>query len=297
MHARVSVIIATYNFGKYLPETMESVFRQTFQDWELIVVDDGSTDKTSEIVRPYLSNKRVRYIFHRNKGLPAARNTGIKASSGEYIQFLDADDLIHAEKLEVQSRYFGHKKDVDVVFSDYALFKDEEPEILIKPPPRKSSGDIKTDMLRGNFIVVNSPLSRRKAIDGVGGFDETLTSTEDWDLWLRMLLSGMVFARLGERLAFVRVHPRRMTGNRLNMYSGRYRVIKKNLGDVPKGSIYWRSAKGCFVRSKLAVMRENLYRGKFNEALRAILDKPHHISFHGIIDFMIETIILSKRTS
>jgi hypothetical protein len=111
-----------------------------------------------------------------------------------------------------------------------------------------------------------------------------------------MLLSGMVFARLGERLAFVRVHPGRMTGNRLNMYSGRYRVIKKNFGDVPKNSIYWRSAKGCFVRSKLAVMRENLYRRKFNEALRVILDEPHHISFLGIIDFLIETVILFKRT-
>ena len=297
MNARVSVIIATYNFGKYLPEAMESVFRQTFQDWELIVVDDGSTDKTSEIVRPYLSNNRVRYIFQRNKGLPAARNTGIKAASGEYIQFLDADDLIHNEKLEMQSRYLDHKKDVDVIFSDHYLFKDEEPEVLIKPPPWKSNKDIKAEMLRGNFIVVNSPLTRRKAIDGVGGFDETLTSTEDWDLWLRMLLSGVVFARLNGGLTFVRVHRRRMTGNRLNMYSGRYRVIKKNLGDVPKGSIYWRSAKRCFVRSKLAVMRENLYRAKFNEALRAIMDEPHLISFQGIIDFMIETIIISKRTS
>jgi glycosyltransferase involved in cell wall biosynthesis len=243
-------------------------------------------------------DKRVRYIFQNNRGLPAARNTGIKASSGEYVQFLDADDRIHNEKLEVQSQYFDHKKDVDVVFSDYALFRDEEPGTLIKPPPKKSRGDIKSDMLRGNFIVVNSPLSKRKAIDSVGGFDETLTSTEDWDLWLRMLLSGMVFRKLGERLAFVRIHPGRMTRNRLNMYSGRYQVIKKNLGDVPRGSIYWGSAKGCYVRSRLAVMRENLYRGKFSEVLRAILDKPYHISFRGIIDFVIETfVLLIKRTS
>jgi glycosyltransferase involved in cell wall biosynthesis len=297
MNPRVSIIIATYNFGRFLAETLENVFRQTLQDWELVIVDDGSTDNTREIVNRYLSDKRVRYVFQRNRGLASARNTGIRASSGEYVQFLDADDLIHTKKLEMQSRYFDHQKDVDVVFSDYGFFKDGDPETVIQPPFQKSTGDIKLDMLRGNFIAVNSPLSRRKSIDSVGGFDEALTSTEDWDLWLRMLLSGKVFDRFGERLAFVRLHPRRMTGNRLNMYSGRYQVLKKNLTDVRKDSIYWRSAKRCFVRSKLAVMRESLYQGRFNEILRVILEKPHHVSIWGIIDFIMETLIIAKRTS
>jgi hypothetical protein len=88
-----------------------------------------------------------------------------------------------------------------------------------------------------------------------------------------------------------------MTENRLNMYSGRYRVIKKNLRHVPKGSIYWRSATRCFVRSKLAVIRENLYRRRLKDAFTAMLDKPHHLSFRGIIDFMIETFMLFKRIS
>ncbi len=293
---KVSIIIPTYNCARYLPQAIESVRRQNLTNWELIIVDDGSTDKTSEIIKPYISDRRIKYFFQQKRGLPAARNKGLNHSLGEYIQFLDADDQIHAKKLEVQICYLTQKEDVDVVLSDYAFFKDEDPETLIKPPPRKSTGDIKADILKGNFIVVNSALSRRRAIDGVGRFDETLNSTEDWDLWLRMFLSGVVFAKLDERLAFVRIHPRRMTRNRLNMYSGRYQVIKKNLGNVPKDSIYWDSAKRCFVRSKFAVMRENLYRGKLHEAIKAILDKPHHISFYGIIDFMIETLITVRRT-
>jgi len=112
-----------------------------------------------------------------------------------------------------------------------------------------------------------------------------------------MLLSGMVFGRLDEKLAFVRIHPWRMTGKRLSMYSGRYLVITKNLRNFSKSSIYWLSAKECFVRSKLGLLRENLYQGKFNEALRATLDKPHHVTICGIIDFLMETLILARRAS
>ena len=295
-HPKVSVIIPTYNCERYVLEAIESVSRQTFNHWELIIVDDGSTDNTCETVKCYLSEKRVRYIFQRNRGLATARNTGIRESSGEYIQFLDADDLIHAEKLEIQSQYFDLRKDVDVVFSDYSFFKDGKPEALIEPPARKLSGDIKTDMLRGNFVVVNSLLTKKEAIKSVGGFDETLAGAEDWDLWLRMLLSGKVFRRLDEKLAFVRIHPGRMTRNRLRRYSGRYQVVKKNLKNVPKGSIYWHSAKRFFVRSKLAVMRENFYQGRFNKILNVIFDKPHHLSVCGIIDFMMETLIIATRT-
>lgn len=286
----VSVIIATFNFAKYLPDTIESVLQQTFQDWELIIVDDGSTDVTSEVVKPYLSDKRIRYIFQSNRGLSAARNVGLSISSGRYIQFLDADDLIHSKKLEIQSNYLESNIYVDVVFSDYYLFKDETKETLINPPIQKRNEDIKTKMLRGNFIVVNSPLSRKKSIDKVGGFDENLTSTEDWDLWLRMLISGMIFEKIDEKLAFVRIHSRRMTQNRFNMYLGRYLVIKKNLNDISKKSMYWNTAKRCFVRSKFALMREYLIKRDIYKIYKLIKDPPHFMSFLGILDFIIETL-------
>lgn len=286
----VSVITATFNFAKYLPETIESVLQQTFQDWELIIVDDGSTDRTSEVVKTYLSDKRIRYIFQSNRGLSAARNVGLSISSGRYIQFLDADDLIHSKKLEMQSNYLESNIYVDVVFSDYYLFKDETKETLINPPIQKRNEDIKMKMLRGNFIVVNSPLSRKKSIDKVGGFDENLTSTEDWDLWLRMLLSGMVFEKIDEKLAFVRLHPRRMTQNKFNMYLGRYLVIKKNLKNVCKESMHWNAAKRCFVRSKFALMREYLFKRELYKIYRLIKEPPRIMSFLGILDFMLETL-------
>jgi glycosyltransferase involved in cell wall biosynthesis len=291
---KVSVIIPTFNSGRYLPEAVGSVFNQTLINWELIVVDDGSTDQTPEVIKPYLSDNRVKYLFQNNNERSAARNKGLNHSLGEYIQFLDADDLIHSEKLKRQSDYLDCHEGVDVVLSEYCFFKDNVPGVFVGPPIQKHSGDIKKDMLRGNFVVVNSPLTKKEAIRSVGGFDETLTDSEDWDLWLRMLLSGIVFKRIEDQLAFVRLRQKRTTGNRLNRYSGRYQVIKKNLKNVQKDSIYWHSAKRCFVRSKLAVMRENLYQGRFSKILKVILDKPHHLSVCGIIDFIMETLIIAK---
>lgn len=290
----VSVIIATYNYGKFILEAIESVFQQTFINWELIIVDDGSADGTSDIVKPYLSSNKVKYIFQENKGLSIARNVGIKASSGKYIQFLDADDLIHHEKLKIQSQYLENHKEVDVVLSDYFLFEEKRDKIIFTPPSLKDIKNIKINILKGNFIVVNSPLSRKKAIEAIGGFDETLKNTEDWDLWLRMISSGMVFGHVNERLAFVRVHPNRMSLNRLRMFVGRYTVIKKNLKNIPMNSIYWDYAKRCFIRSKLAIMREYLFLYKFKDILKIIKDKPYFVSYKGFVDFIIETILILK---
>lgn len=293
-HPRVSVIIATYNCAQYLPEAIESVFKQTLKDWELIIVNDGSTDETDEIVNPYCADQRVKYISQENRGLAAARNRGMKDSKGEYIQFLDADDLIHNEKLKRQGDYLDGHKDVDVVFSEYSFFKDDLQGILIEPPCRKFSKDIRKDMLKGNLIVVNSTLAKRSAIEKAGGFDETLTSTEDWDLWLRLLQSGAAFVRINDKLAFVRLHQKRMSRNSLNMYWGRYRVIQKVLKNIARKSIYWPTAKGCYVRSKLALAREYVCRKKIKKAIEVMKERPYHFSIQGTINFLIETAINLK---
>ncbi len=289
MSPKVSVIIPTYNFAKYLPEAIESVLKQTFKDWELFIVDDGSSDGTAEVVRTYLSDSRIKYVYQDNRGLPAARNTGLRASTGEYSQFLDADDLIHAEKLESQSRFLDNNPGVDVVFSDHVFFRGGASDTFIEPHHRRLSGDIKKDLLAGDFIIVSSALTRRKVIDAVGGYDETLTSTEDWDLWLRLILSGAVFVNTHGRMVFVRLHQSRMSTDLFNLYSGRYAVIKKALMSMPVGSVYWRTAKKCYVMSKLAMARESLYQGRFDEAVSILKSKPRHISFFGAVNFVVET--------
>jgi glycosyltransferase involved in cell wall biosynthesis len=120
----VSVVIASYNMAAYLPLTVKSVLDQVYRNIEVIIIDDGSTDGTKEAVRPYLDDPRVKYLFQENKGQAAAKNYGIRESRGEYVAFLDGDDMWVSEKLEQQMPLFLHSKDVGVVYSR-VLYIDE----------------------------------------------------------------------------------------------------------------------------------------------------------------------------
>ena len=125
----VSAIIPTYNFGRFLGEAIQSVLDQTFTDFELIVVDDGSTDDTREVVGSF-NDSRIRYIYQENRGLPAARNTGIKASRGEYIAFLDSDDIWLTQNLELKVKSLDSHPDAGLVCSDGYNFDDATGAII-----------------------------------------------------------------------------------------------------------------------------------------------------------------------
>src|SRR5437867_1708261 len=120
---KVSIVIPTYNYGRYVVEAVESVLNQSFQDREVIVVDDGSTDDTRERLERFRG--RIRYIYQRNKGLPAARNTGIRAARGAYVAFLDSDDLWLPEKLALQVPILDTRQQVGMVYTDAHLFDDQ----------------------------------------------------------------------------------------------------------------------------------------------------------------------------
>ena len=289
MNVKVTVIIPTHNCQTYLGEAIESVFRQTLNAWELIIVDDGSTDATPEIVRKYLLDRRVKYVFQEHKGLPAARNRGLFHSKGETIQFLDADDLVHPEKLERQTRLLEAHPEIDGVISGHLFFKGDVSKGWGVRCCAKGKTDIRKELLKGNFIVVNAPLVRKRAIVNVGGFDESLTSTEDWDLWLRISSAGSVLITHEEELAYVRVHGNRMTSDTTNIHLGRYEVIKKHLNCVPVESSYWKEAKDCYVRSKLALARIYVGRGEFGRARVVMGEEPRTFSLRGMILFLMET--------
>ena len=116
MHPIISVIIPCYNQAKYLPDALNSLLSQSLQEWECVVIDDGSTDNIKEIMLPYLSgDKRIRLISQKNRGLSGARNSGLKNSSGKYLQFLDADDLIEKDKLRSHVSFLESNIDIDLV--------------------------------------------------------------------------------------------------------------------------------------------------------------------------------------
>jgi glycosyltransferase involved in cell wall biosynthesis len=179
---KVSVIIPTYNRAHLLERAIRSVLNQTFQDFELIVVDDASTDETDRLINNL--GHQIRYIRHdKNRGASAARNTGIKHSSGDYIAFLDSDDEWLPEKLEKQIKVFENRPDkLGLVYVGYSdEIKPDEPII---PQYR---GDILYYLLINNYVgSTTSPLVRKICFERVGFFDESLPALNDWDMWIRI---------------------------------------------------------------------------------------------------------------
>lgn len=207
----VSIIIPSYNSAAYLPAVLDAVFAQTYSHFEVILVDDGSTDETAAVVYPYSD----RLIYHRieNSGSPTRpRNVGIARARGELIAFCDSDDLFLPDKLADAVAIFEGHPQVGVVVSDFrclnaqgkvireswlAPYQEFRHDLVPTADPRVflvSGPDIYRHLLRHNFIGTPGVVARRSAITGVGSFDESLANAEDRDLWLRLARAGHGFA-------------------------------------------------------------------------------------------------------
>ncbi len=207
----VSVIIPTYNAAPYLPEAVSSALAQTYKNIEVVIVDDGSTDRTKEALRDYLSDNRVRYISEPHKGLPAARNTAIRNSRGEYVALLDADDIFLPEKIERQVVYLEINSSCDVSYSGIYHFFDDKPEELFRLKYQYYSGTkVFPNLLRYFFIAPLSVVLRRSFFDRFGYFDETIPVAEDLDFWLHATYRGARVCFLPDMLGKLRL---RNTGN------------------------------------------------------------------------------------
>lgn len=211
----VSVVIPTYNCAIYIAKAIQSVLDQSYGNTEIIVVDDGSTDETRDIIQPFM--KDIVYIYQENKGVPVARNRGMAEASGEYIAFLDADDRWRNNKLEYQTQILESFPSVYIVFSDFSVFDEDgykEESFYRKGFPffhefrftlsnifqntaKLSSdrypkdiqvyhGHIARYLFCGNFVLPSSVLMRKSAIDRIGGFNESYKVAEDTEFFLRL---------------------------------------------------------------------------------------------------------------
>ncbi|MGK7900454.1 MAG: glycosyltransferase [Hormoscilla sp.] len=181
----ISVIIPVYNGAKTIKETIESVLNQTFSDFELILINDGSTDSTLEIVDS-IQDSRVKVFSYVNAGLAESRNRGIARATGEYISFIDADDLWTQDKLEAQLKALLDKPDAALAYS-WTDSIDESSKFLRPGAHRTVNGDVYAELLVENFLANGSnPLIRSQALAEVGKFDNSLLAGEDWDMWLRL---------------------------------------------------------------------------------------------------------------
>jgi glycosyltransferase involved in cell wall biosynthesis len=216
----VSVVVPTYNYEQFIGRTLESVQSQTYEHWECVVVDDGSTDDTAGVVARYAEGDgRIRYVRQRNQRQGAAKNNGIRHGRGEYLQFLDADDLIEPRKLERQVEFLERHRDVDIVYGGVRFFLTEDMGARLHsmwgddrpwmPGVSGAGEEVLRALTRANIMAINSPLVRRAVVDAVGDFDERLPPAEDWDYWIRCAAAGARFRHeeMEGTLALVRSHP------------------------------------------------------------------------------------------
>lgn len=199
----VSIIIPSYNYGIYLPESVGSIINQTYTNWECIIIDDGSTDNTKEVAQLLcVKDNRISYFSQSNSGPTVARNYGLKLAKGEFIQFLDADDLLESRKLEKQIAIFK-QQDCDIVYGGVKYFTSSNLSKLYDSEDLKSGSWMKNlsgrgdtmilELLKGNIMETSSPLIRKLLFHKLGNMNEELLFNEDWELWARFAIGDAKF--------------------------------------------------------------------------------------------------------
>lgn len=200
-----SIIIPIYNQAHFLPQTVESVLAQTYTDYELILINDGSTDNTAEVIQQYTAQATT--IWQENQGLAGARNTGIRAATGKFIAFLDSDDLWQPNHLATIASLIEHHPQADMFHTGWCYI-DASGTILPQAPNAfiVPSEQAYPAMLRGNFLNGSSYVARKKALVEAGFFDVSFRRLQDWELWLRMLSKGAVLVGSPACLVHYRLH-------------------------------------------------------------------------------------------
>jgi glycosyltransferase involved in cell wall biosynthesis len=230
---KVDIIIPAYNAARYLPIAIDSVMAQTFEDWRIILVDDGSTDDTADVVAPYVDRlgQKLKYIKQVNRGLPAARNVAMANSSAEFLALLDADDVWLPCRLSESLKCFEGRPQVGIAYGFNARV-DVEGRVIDTFNRRQKHGEGRiAPYIYMRKVYLNCPTVtfRRKCVDEVGPFDENLRATEDRDLWFRIALRYEV-AFVPKVIAHYRVSPNSMSTDSGRMLEAQLQFIEKHYG-------------------------------------------------------------------
>ncbi len=218
---KVSVIIPTYNRANYICETIDSVLSQTFKDFEIIIVDDGSTDHTRDVLEKY--RDRINYHYQVNEGAGAARNKAISLSRGEYLGFIDDDDLWLPNKLEVQVKELDENPDVAFVCSGAYQIDGSGQTITYWSAKCTETFE---NLYEGDFVLNLTVLLRRKCFDEIGGGDASLIISYDYDLWLRVAKTHK-FKHINAPLAKYRLHGNNLSKNHIIAIKDHITIISK----------------------------------------------------------------------
>ena len=278
----VSIIMPAYNAEKFISDSINSVLKQTYTNWELLIINDGSIDSTIQITENYkATDARIKVFNQENKKQAGARNTGIKQSTGYWIAFLDADDIWDERMLEKQIETSKKYPLVDVIYTDGWIFNNNDFQNLF--PYLTITGKIieykemyNLEYLY-NHIPVLSVIVRKSLIDKIGLQDEerVFCGCEDWDYWLRMAKAGSIFYGIPEKLFFYRRHGNNMSDNYTKMLLAQVAVFIKNY----QPNLFYKKKPIVLLEKQVFSLLKILIRKKKFEDVRYVLRNMETLSF------------------
>jgi glycosyltransferase involved in cell wall biosynthesis len=260
----ISIVTPVYNGRPYIQECIQSVLNQTYTNWELIIVDDGSTDGTCEFIVPFLKNIKIRYYIINNSGPAKARNYALNKANGEYVAFLDADDLWNKDKLLLYIDYFYQNSNCDLLFSNFEII--DENSNIIEPNNIginyfNQDHDHSYNLFKYDYIGTLTVMLKKEIISSKYLFNTKFKTAEDWDLWIR-LSQHYNFCFLNKTLSQYRICASNISRNKFQMLKNETMVLFHNSSFLKKRNfnekieiIYYYFSRDLFLKNKFLPFR------------------------------------------
>lgn len=290
----VSVIIPTYNFAKYIGKAIESVMLQTYPFWELIIVDDGSTDDTKQVVANYLSDKRISYYHQENAGQAKAKNTAIEAAIGEYLAVLDADNICTNNRLEVAVGFLSENPSYGLCHSDITSIN-EQGELISQHNMARYSGYAVNELLKDNFIAINTAVMRLGLVKAINGFNETIRRADDYEFCLRFCLDQKI-KYIAQKLCLYRVMENQISSDSRGRYISNEAILLNfyTQSATKYPHIKWRRGLSFFYQRKARYLKSINY---IQQALGAVcLSFKWHPFWQGPYRTFLKVILPNRHT-
>lgn len=291
---RVSVIIPSYNCARYLGRAIDSARAQTYKDYEILVVDDGSTDDTKDVAMQY--GRKVTYLYQQNRGVSAARNHAILKANGELLAYLDADDMWYPEKLERQVAFLDVHQECGMVHSEMSVINEQDEILHLRfyEETKRSvpQGHCVQQLLMRCHIQPLTVVERRSSFDRVGGFDERLRVAEDYLHWIMIAAEGQALGYMAEPLGKYRWRTGSLIGNRPRLLEDYVRICDILLHEKPIAARHGEECADILRARSYKVQRELAYLDRIegrNESARrrlASLIKKRPSQFELYVDLL-----------
>lgn len=277
-HPLVSIITPTYNRVDYIIQAIESVLAQTYPYFEMIIVDDGSTDNTKSVIEPFLQDARISYFYQENQRQSVARNKGLDVANGDYICFLDSDNYWFSDKLEKSFAAFSTNPEADIVYGDIVTVDEQGQEMTRDNMPRYS-GKITRFLLRDNYVSMNTAMVRKKCFEEMGGLDPSCEVADDYEMWLRFS-AKFTYLYISEYLTYYRVMKDQISSNKDKRFKFNEQIVRnfqKRFPDVVNSAIFCEGWCHFYTRKGRCYAQQGQLCIAWKSYFKALQNKPFSI--------------------